>query len=45
MEKKNRITKQQEKELQNHIMEKLFTFGIKNIDDGIYNKLHKKGDL
>lgn len=45
MEKKNRITKQQEKELQNHIMEKLFTFGIKSIDDGIYNKLHKKGDL
>lgn len=45
MKKKNKTTKQQEQELQKHIMEKLFTFGVKSIDDGIYNKLHKKGDL
>lgn len=24
---------------------KLFTFGVKSVDDGIYNKLHKKGEL
>lgn len=45
MKKKNKITKKQEQDLQNYITKKLFTFGIKSIDDGVYNKLHKKGDL
>lgn len=42
---KENKTKQQEQELRNYIMTKLFTFGVKSVDDGIYNKLHKKGEL
>lgn len=42
---KNKTKQQQEQELRNYIMTKLFTFEVKSVDDGIYNKLHKKGEL
>ena len=39
--KKGKTKQQQEQELRNYIMTKLFTFGVKSV----YNKLHKKGEL